>query len=249
MADSSAWADVIRRIHDGPVVVVLAVTGGGSGAIAQLLSVPGASRTVLEARVPYAHSALVDWLKWSPEQDCSRRTALAMAAVAWRRANDLTASDSARWANAVRLGVACTAALASDRPKRGDHRCWVAAHGLDETRVYGSTLVKGARTRPEEEEVATALVLKALAEAAGIRDLPAPMLLSDEEVRCECQSGSPLLKELAAGRRSIVWRWPDGRLRAAACRRRSLRQLRSIAFWPSKTPTCSGRTIGRTGCL
>ncbi|HID23975.1 MAG TPA: hypothetical protein EYP14_16460, partial [Planctomycetaceae bacterium] len=148
-AADSEWLDIIRRIHDARAVAVLAITGGGSGVISQLLRVPGASRTVLEACVPYAHAALVDWLKWTPEQDCSRRTALAMAAVAWRRAGELAAREPERWSGASQLGVACTAALASDRPKRGDHRCWIAVHSLEATRLCGLTLVKGARTRAE----------------------------------------------------------------------------------------------------
>ena len=66
--------------------MVLAITGGGSGAIADLLEVPGGSRTVLEAVVPYSAAALVEFLRGKPEQFCSARTARAMAMAAFQRA-------------------------------------------------------------------------------------------------------------------------------------------------------------------
>ena len=43
---------LIDLIHDAPLMIVMAVTGGGVGSVSDLLSVPGASRTVLEVAVP-----------------------------------------------------------------------------------------------------------------------------------------------------------------------------------------------------
>lgn len=48
-----------KLIHDSPTRVVLGISGGGSRAITDLLEVPGASRTVLDAAVPYSERALV----------------------------------------------------------------------------------------------------------------------------------------------------------------------------------------------
>ena len=110
---------IIEAIHATPTRFVIAVTGGGSGAIAALLAVPGASRTVLDALVPYHEPSLVDFLGYRPEQFCSADTAQAMARRARERAEWLAPGE-------VVGGVACTASLATDRPKRGEHRCWVA---------------------------------------------------------------------------------------------------------------------------
>ena len=68
-----------------PRGIVLAVTGGGSRAIADLLAVPGGSRTLLEAVVPYSASALAAWLGSRPDEFCSAATARAMAMVAFQR--------------------------------------------------------------------------------------------------------------------------------------------------------------------
>ncbi|HYO25422.1 MAG TPA: hypothetical protein VEQ85_10800 [Lacipirellulaceae bacterium] len=158
-------ADVIRAIHASGCRAVLAVTGGGSGAISRLLEVPGASRTVLAAAVPYSAAALARWLGAKPEQSCSAATARAMAMVAFVRARELAPQEPA----AAHLGVACSASLASDRPKRGEHRIHVATHSSHATAVWSITLAKGRRTRAEEEAVAAGLVLDALAAGSGLR--------------------------------------------------------------------------------
>ena len=55
--------DLIGRIHAAGRPAVLALTGGGASAVGALLAVPGGSRTVLEAVVPYAKNVSLDaWL-------------------------------------------------------------------------------------------------------------------------------------------------------------------------------------------
>jgi nicotinamide mononucleotide (NMN) deamidase PncC len=167
---------LVREIHATPVRLVIAVTGGGSGAIGQLLQVPGASRTVLEAIVPYSPAALGEWLAGPPEQACSSETARAMAMAAFLRACRL--DDSA----AARAGVACTASLASDRPKRGPHRVHLAVQSAAVTEERSLQLVKGARSRVQEERLVSRLVLGAVAEACGLGRGPRLVLLEGEAI-------------------------------------------------------------------
>src|SRR5689334_9227148 len=110
-----ATRQLIEGLHRTPLPCVLALTGGGAGAPALLLTVPGGSRTVLEVAVPYQEQALAEYLGRRPEQFCSAATAREMAARAYERA---------RWLEAARpvAGVGCTASLVTDRPKQGDHR-------------------------------------------------------------------------------------------------------------------------------
>src|SRR5262245_34498091 len=115
----AAIRDLIRRIHEQDRPAVLALTGGGASAAAWLLSVPGGSRTVLEVVVPYAQPALEEWLARAPESYCSAATATAMARRACQRAVWLCPGAEV-------LGVASTASLRSDRPKKGEHRVHVA---------------------------------------------------------------------------------------------------------------------------
>ena len=148
--------------------MVLAITGGGSRAIADLLEVPGGSRTLLEAVVPYSAAALGEWLGAPPEHYCSAQTARAMAVAAFLRAKTL--SETGPLDEADLVGIACTASLASDRPKRGPHRIHVAWQRISAIATHSIELVKGRRSRAEEEELAAWLILDAVAEAAGIAD-------------------------------------------------------------------------------
>ncbi|MBM83666.1 MAG: hypothetical protein CMJ78_24165 [Planctomycetaceae bacterium] len=194
----------IRQIHDSAFELVIVVAGGGASAIGELLQVPGASRTVLEAAVPYASESLASWLGRSPDQYCNAETALAMATVAHRRARQL--ADT----NASILGVSCTASLASDRPKAGDHRAHIAIHSDDCTRLFSVTLNKGARDRQAEDSHVAALVIDFIAEACGI-DNAASVESGDDGDLTERQveHADELLVELARHKRSHIW-WQDG---------------------------------------
>ena len=83
---------------------------------------PGASRTLLDARVPYSTAALTAALGHEPSTFASAETAAAMAQEAYRSAAEFAALG------ADFVGVACTAALVTDRPKKGQHKvCGLAA--------------------------------------------------------------------------------------------------------------------------
>ncbi len=148
--------------------VVLAVTGGGSTAIGDLLAVPGASRTVLEASVPYSADALIDYLGFQPDQSCSETTARALAMAAFERARHLSDDDPYRLA-----GVGCTASLASDREKRGPHRVHVAVQTARGTQVASWQFNKQRRSRADEEDRSAGLVLGAIANIDRSDESPA----------------------------------------------------------------------------
>jgi len=167
---------IVQLIHDAPRRIVLAVSGGGGRAIADLLQVPGASKTVLEAVVPYSPKAMIDWLGAAPDEFCSSATGRGMALTAFHRARRLyePAENTA--------GVACTASLASDRPKRGPHRIHVALQTADETAVWSLHLLKERRSREEEERLAGRMVLNAVAAACELNDRLELELLEGERV-------------------------------------------------------------------
>ncbi len=61
----------------------MALSGGGSLVLGDLLTMPGGSQTLLEATVPYAEAALSQYIGRVPEQFCCRRTARYMAMTAF----------------------------------------------------------------------------------------------------------------------------------------------------------------------
>jgi nicotinamide mononucleotide (NMN) deamidase PncC len=153
---------LIERIHRSAGKFNIVVAGGGASAISQLLEVPGASNTLLSAYIPYHEHELRNYLGGEPEQACSSKTARALAMVAWRRARQIEKEVPV-------FGVACTAALATNRDRRGDDRCYIAIQSLDSTLVTEVTFDKSGRTRAEEEELCTQMLLGIIAEVLDIK--------------------------------------------------------------------------------
>ena len=194
----------VERLQRGPHKAVVAVAGGGAQALSWLLATPGASHSILGARVPYSLPALTEFLGYEPSPAVSRQTAEDMAQRSYQSALRLATDDAAS------IGVGCTAALTTDRPKKGDHRCFVSGWTASAVTTYGVTLVKGLRDREAEDEVVSRLVLRALAES---RDVKFDLALGlDERERLEAVTSDhgDLIGRLLAGDVTTVTVLPDG---------------------------------------
>jgi len=197
----TSWTELIERIHASGYQLVLAVTGGGSEAISQLLEVAGASRTVLEAVVPYADSSLEAWLGGTPGQFCSEPTARAMAMAAWMRARRLAPQGDPKHL----VGVGATASLASDRLKRGEHRVHVAVQTATHTASCSLQLRKGCRDRKQEQELAAKLILLVTGEAcqadtALVCEAMNDQLLENESLKTRTQQAESGWTDLLLGK-------------------------------------------------
>jgi hypothetical protein len=191
----------VRMVHGSGRQIVLAITGGGSSAISHLLSVPGGSTSLLEAIVPYAPQALIEFLGAPPEHFCCEPTARAMAMAGFSKARHF----SGEAANMGLLaGVACTASLISDRPKRGPHRAHCAWQTLQATTSASIELIKGARERAAEEDLVARLVISTIAEAVGARaglDIP---LMAQEKIVRRLKQAPPSWQDLLVGRKQAI---------------------------------------------
>lgn len=154
---------LIQAIHDSPGRTVMVTAGAGTYALAWLLGVAGASRTLLEALVPYDWAAFDDFLGQTPGQYVALETAKLMAGRALSRGRWLHSNEKV-------IGLACTATIATDRPKRGDHRAHVATWQPAAVASYSLTLNKGLRDRGGEEKLVSRLILNALARAYDLND-------------------------------------------------------------------------------
>ena len=168
--------ELIESLHASDRMVSMAIAGAGTQAVGWILGVAGASRTVLDVQVPYASSAVTDYIGFEPGQFVSSETSRALARAAYFRAVGLRSGDSPV------AGVACTATIATDRQKRGEHRCHVAVHHATGYAVTSLTLVKGQRDRSGEDAVVSRLILNSIAEFAAIDSRVDPGLLEDERV-------------------------------------------------------------------
>lgn len=156
--------ELAQKLHNVPGRGCVVVTGAGIRAISDLFSQPGTSRTILEAQVPYARKALDEFVGVQADQHVSAEEAMLIAEAALKRARHL-ADDNGE---GLLFGIGCTAAIATDRVRRGEDRAHVA--WTDGTRSGGASIWfdKSARTREEEDVLVSAIVLNSIAEAIGV---------------------------------------------------------------------------------
>lgn len=170
-----ATRQLVQAIHDSPPRIVLVTAGAGTQALSDLLGVAGATRTLLEALVPYSQASFDDFLGQTPAQYVAAGTANLMAGRAYTRARWLETEDLPS------VGLACTATIVTDRPKKGEHRAHIATWQPAGLNHYTIFLEKGARDRTGEENVVSRIMLNALAEALGVDvRLPVPLTANDQ---------------------------------------------------------------------
>src|SRR5918996_3781246 len=198
--------DFIQKIHDTPHKTVVAVAGAGSEAVAWLLGVSGASRPLQEVVVPYSRLSMVALVGHEPEQFVSARTAREMARAAYHRALGLREDDSPV------VGLACTATIATDRPKRGDHRACIAAWDEERVTLVELVLDKGKRDRAGEEEVVSRLLVQTLAQAFGIPEELHIGLTPAEHPHYQVLAHPPPIQRLLSGDVNSVSVYPHGRM-------------------------------------
>ncbi|KAK8957711.1 hypothetical protein KSP39_PZI001324 [Platanthera zijinensis] len=149
---------IVEAIHLSPIQAVIFAAGGASQALGWLMSVPGASNTILEVLIPYSRTSMNQLLGKIPLQYTNQQTAEEMAILAYNRALKLSRPG---WTVA---GVGFTGTLASARPKIGDHRFYLSTRTSDRLWTSSISLIKGMRTREEEDIISSRFFLKAIAD-------------------------------------------------------------------------------------
>ena len=152
----------IEAIQSSGYKAAIVVSGGGIGAVHALLVHPGASRFVLEAQVPYSPEAMFDYLGENVPQLCSAEAAVTMAERAFERALVFSLSSNAGFPI---LGISCTAALQTNRERKGKDRAFICLKSRKKKVVRELELPSGSRME-QEEEVSRAL-LNMIAEFVG----------------------------------------------------------------------------------
>jgi len=207
----AAWQQLISTVHGSGRKAALAITGGGSGAIGELLRVPGGSRLLIEAQVPYDALALETFLGFAPEQACSADTAIAMALGVRAHAARLVPADTDL------VGLGATAALVSDRPRRGEHRFHIAFANSAGIAHCTGVLAKGRRDRAAEEDLVSRAIVLFLARACGVAaPSPRSLLDADEPFAETVVANIDTIDQLLAGALDRVTAQPDGQLMLSA---------------------------------
>ena len=207
----AAWRQLISALHASGRKAALAITGGGSGAIGELLRVPGGSRLLIEAQVPYDALALAAFLGFAPAQASSADTAIAMAQSARGRAARLTPAGTDL------VGLGATAALVSDRPRKGEHRFHVAFANASGIAHCTGVMAKGRRDRGAEEDLVSRAIVLWLARGCGVAaPSPRSLLDADEHYAETVVAAVDMIDRLLAGEVDRVTVQPDGQMMLSA---------------------------------
>ncbi|CAL9084973.1 unnamed protein product [Musa textilis] len=186
----------VEAIHSTPTKAVVYLSGGASQALGWLMSLPGASNTILEVVVPYSKNSMTQLLGKIPAQFVSNQTAEEMALLAYNRALKLSRPGSSfkdlcniccigyskqflyatvmlghvahNCSSLPVLGVGFTGSLATAYTKHGDHRFYLSTRTCDRLWTSSVTLLKGLRTREEEDRVSSHFLLKAISDACKV---------------------------------------------------------------------------------
>jgi hypothetical protein len=149
----------ITAIHASPTRLVLVFAGAGSLGLAWLHAIAGSSRTILEAIDAYAPRSLADITDHLAAPAVSAATAQAMAAWAYRRAQTLSEGN---W---PLLGVGLTAAIRTDRPRRGADHAFLAIQSA--TTLSVEHLVLSQQSRLEQEIEVSRWLIEAIGRAVA----------------------------------------------------------------------------------
>ena len=164
MVVSNLTAEII---NDGRFQAYFAIAGGGTDVLADLLRTPGASGLIEGATIPYSPCQMAEFLGCEVAQACCQATAWKMANAAFRRVINNKAGRSP-------LGVACTAALGTNRVRKGESRAHIALQTSDavytftvrftrdEQREQSASADDFAAIRAQQERVVSDVLLSAL---------------------------------------------------------------------------------------
>ena len=189
MVVSNLTAEII---DDGRFQAYFAIAGGGTDALADLLRTPGASGLVEGATIPYSPGQMTEFLGYEVAQACCQATAWKMANAAFRRVNNNKAGRSP-------LGVACTAALGTNRVRKGESRAHIALQtsdavytftvrfARDEQKELSASADQFAAIRAQQERVVSDVLLSAL------RYVQAARRRSPSALTRDCQKTLPLV--------------------------------------------------------
>lgn len=98
--------------------IYIAATGAGAGAQNEIWKTPGCSAYFAGACFPYGEDQLEEFIGYRPEKFVSANIAIEMAMVAYQRAWRNSSDDA--------IGIGCTAAVATNRLRKGDYVSYMA---------------------------------------------------------------------------------------------------------------------------
>lgn len=147
--------ELVQKIHQSPYKAVLAITGGGSGAINQLLKHGNGSNTLLEATVPYNQKAFDFFVNGKPDKYCSEEASRNLAFASYKKALKLADNNE----NLLGIGVTCSLIKENERKDR-NHLAYISVQTAEFIRTYSFQFHQ--LTRKEQEKSISNRIIEVL---------------------------------------------------------------------------------------
>ncbi|MCX6714679.1 MAG: hypothetical protein NTX72_02605 [Candidatus Uhrbacteria bacterium] len=179
--DHTQWDSMVTRLRATGKQLYIVSTGATGGLLSSLWRVPGASQNLLGFRFCYANEELVEFLGAHPGHFCSDETAAKMAAHAYWHGRKLAYKRGVKNLNDV-VGVGMTAAVATDRERRGVDRVSIAVKTHGTLFTFDATFPKPdsletldrQRYRHWQGEMCDLLTLNAVLSTLGMSQIGIP---------------------------------------------------------------------------
>jgi hypothetical protein len=192
--------DSIAKFHQSGYTLVGVMTGAGAGLQKLLWNIAGASQSVILFHFPYSQESLEKYIglqKYDLPKFLSKDMAYMMASVASfdckglsiKRKNPKTQNELDEVVTQS-LGLAITAAVTTNRDRRGENRAHIALNFSDKngTNYVEIVFTKGILSREEEGEIIDLIALNLLLKYCGLKtfDIRIDVLSKDRTVPFTC---------------------------------------------------------------
>jgi nicotinamide mononucleotide (NMN) deamidase PncC len=160
--------NIITKIHKNDSLKgSLVVTGCGSTAISWLLSIPGASKTILSAYVPYSKLSLEKYLNKELKNHVSEEESINMANKAYLDSSAILDINQ----NGIKIfGLSCTGAISTDRERKGEDKAHISLRSENKITTYSIHFDKNNRNRITEEIIISKIIINSIASLYDINE-------------------------------------------------------------------------------
>lgn len=156
---------VVEKIHASPYRFGMIVTGAGGSAVAALLSVPGCSKTLIDAHIPYAFERSERLLDHKPAGHVCTEVGRQLAQHAFHQCVPTGQESLTKHEHIVGLGL--TAAIQTNRERKGRDAVYLSCWTPNRVTDYEYQLSKDL-SRAQQENIAAAMTIKAMADFSGV---------------------------------------------------------------------------------
>ena len=169
--------NIINQIHSNPEIKgSLVVTGCGSNSLSWLLSVAGASKTILTTYVPYSKKSLEVFLGKQLLNHVSEKESINIADKAYENSLDLIKPED----KISVFGLGCTGAISTNRIRKGEDKAYISIRSENSITSYSIFFDKERRDRTSEDIIISKQIINSIAYLHGI-DYELPLELFDNE--------------------------------------------------------------------